>query len=83
LKAFVPALYPDSGSHPNDLVRLGRMTDWRQRGEELYMGAGQRLFAVDGEEKPLLDLREVEFTTPAGEEPSAPAAETDSGPRAA
>jgi type VI secretion system protein ImpE len=78
LKAFVPALYADSGSHPNDLVRLGRMTDWKQRGEELYMGAGLRLFAVDGEETPVLGLREVEFSSPdeppAGADAGAPGA---------
>jgi type VI secretion system protein ImpE len=68
LRAHVPALYVDSGKHGNDLVRLGRMTDWKELGEELYMGAGLRLFAVDGEEVPLFRVRSVAFDPRGGEE---------------
>jgi len=68
LKAMTPTRYVDSGAHPNDLVRLGRMTDWRELGEELYAGAGLRLFAVDGEERPALAVRSLVFDAPAGEE---------------
>lgn len=61
LRALMPALYAGSGAHPNDLVRLGRMTDWTELGEELYAGAGLRLFAVDGVETPALEVRTIEF----------------------
>lgn len=61
LKAYLPALYPGTHEHPDGLVRLGRMTDWRELGPELYLGAGQHLFAVNGEETPLLEVRAVEF----------------------
>lgn len=61
LKAFLPTLYPGTSQHTDDQVRLGRMTDWKQIGEELYLGAGLHLFAIDGEEKALLEVRSVEF----------------------
>ena len=61
LKAYLPTLYPGTSDHRNPLARLGRMTDWREVGEELYLGAGLHLFAVDGEEKPMLEVRSVVF----------------------
>ena len=61
LKAYLPTLYPGTSDHQNQMARLGRMTDWRQVGDELYLGAGLHLLAVDGEEKPLLEVRGVEF----------------------
>ena len=67
LKAFLPALYPGTHAHENGLVRLGRMTDWRELSSELYLGAGQHLLAVDGEEMPLLEVRSVEFEHGGGE----------------
>jgi type VI secretion system protein ImpE len=66
MKAMMPARYVDSGAHDNDLVRLGRMTDWRELGPELYAGAGLRLFAVDGEERPALGVRGVVFDAAGG-----------------
>ena len=67
LRAFLPTLYANTSEHEDDQVRLGRMTDWKEVGEELYLGAGLRLFAVDGEEKPMLEVRRVEFDTGADE----------------
>ncbi|HYO62042.1 MAG TPA: type VI secretion system accessory protein TagJ [Pyrinomonadaceae bacterium] len=61
LKAYLPVLYPGTHEHADGLVRLGRMTDWRELGPELFLGAGLHLFAVNGEEKPLLEVRTVEF----------------------
>ena len=45
-----------------------RMTDWRELGPELYAGAGLRLFAVDGEERPALSVRSLAFDAPGVEE---------------
>jgi type VI secretion system protein ImpE len=61
---FLPVLYPDSASHVNDLVRLGRMTDWKELSGGYYQGIGQHLFQVGEEEKGLLELREVTFNAP-------------------
>jgi type VI secretion system protein ImpE len=68
MKALMPARYVGSGRHEKDLVRLGRMTDWRELGDELYAGAGLRLFAVDGEERPALEVRDVVFDAPGADE---------------
>lgn len=58
---FVPALYSDSWKSSDDRVRLGRMTDWRGVGEELFIGEGTKLFWMDGKEKSILDIRTIEF----------------------
>lgn len=58
---FLPALYSESFKSDNDQVRLGRMTDWRDLGEELFVGEGMRMFWFDGEHKSILDLKEIEF----------------------
>ncbi len=61
MKAFMPALYSGSSRHANDQVRLGRMTDWQQVGDELYLAAGLRLFLIDGEEESIFELGAAEF----------------------
>lgn len=60
---FVPALYDGSSTHANDLVRLGRMTDWQSRnGDGLARAVGLRLFLTDDEEeKSIFEMRRVEF----------------------
>lgn len=58
---FLPALYAGSSEHPNELVRLGRMTDWKALGEDLTLGVGQRMFLIDDDDKAMLEIREVEF----------------------
>lgn len=60
-EVFLPALYAGSSQHPNDQVRLGRMTDWKQVGEDLYRAVGLRLFLVDDEDKPIFEARTVKF----------------------
>lgn len=58
---FLPALYAGSWESENDQIRLGRMTDWKDLGNELFVGEGQRVFWLDGEEKAMLEIREIEF----------------------
>jgi type VI secretion system protein ImpE len=58
---FIPALYSDSWKSDNDQIRLGRMTDWRDAGEELFIGEGMKLFWMDGKEKSILDIETIEF----------------------
>jgi type VI secretion system protein ImpE len=60
-EVFLPALYVNSCAHPNEQVRLGRMTDWLPLGADLYAGAGLRLFFVDGAERTIFEARTVEF----------------------
>ncbi|MBC7911912.1 MAG: avirulence locus temperature-dependent protein secretion protein [Pyrinomonadaceae bacterium] len=67
-EVFLPTLYAGSSAHENNQVRLGRMTDWREAGGDIYTGVGMRLFLVnDEEDKALLEVRSVEFN-PATEE---------------
>jgi type VI secretion system protein ImpE len=59
---FIPALYSGSWKSNNDQVRLGRMTDWRDLGDELFVGEGMKLFWMDGKDKSILDIRTIEFS---------------------
>jgi type VI secretion system protein ImpE len=72
-EVFLPTLYAGSAEHENEQVRLGRMTDWRERGEDIYTGVGMRLFLIDDEDKALLEVRSIEFE-PAAIEAEAPPA---------
>jgi type VI secretion system protein ImpE len=58
---FLPVLYAGSSAYDDDQVRLGRMTDWKAVGENLLLGVGQRLFLTDGEERAMLEVRELAF----------------------
>jgi type VI secretion system protein ImpE len=60
-EVYIPSLYEGSPVHSNDQVKLGRMTDWMNVGEGLYLASGLRLFLVDGEDKAILEVREIEF----------------------
>jgi type VI secretion system protein ImpE len=63
-EVYVPTLYPGTYNSENDQVRLGRMTDWKDLGEDLYAAAGLRLLLVAGEDKSLFELKAVEFASP-------------------
>jgi type VI secretion system protein ImpE len=58
---FLPALYANSWKSDNDQVRLGRMTDWRDAGEEIYIGEGMKMFWADGQDKPILEIETIDF----------------------
>ena len=59
-EVFLPALYPRSHAHPDELVRLGRKTEWRGEAGDPIFGTGLRLFAADEEALPLLEFRELQ-----------------------
>jgi protein involved in temperature-dependent protein secretion len=57
---LLPVLSPFSYKHPEEAVRLGRQTVWaEEEGEGIPYG--QKAFLVDGEEFPLLEVREIRF----------------------
>lgn len=60
---FLPVQYYDSSRHPDDLVKLGRMTDWKAVGDETFVGAGQHMFLIDDEERSLLEIRKLDLAT--------------------
>jgi type VI secretion system protein ImpE len=59
-EVMVPVLCPFSSTHSDDAVRLGRATVWEEAGGA-EVPFGQKMLLVDGEEVPLLDVRELEF----------------------
>jgi len=61
---LLPVLTPLAWRDADDQVRLGRMTDWREE-DGAVLPAGQKLFLVDGEEVPLLEVRSLEFNSAA------------------
>jgi type VI secretion system protein ImpE len=59
-EVLLPVRAPFSAQRPGDDVRLGRATEWvEQEGQAVPFG--QRVFDVDGEETPILDLRKIVF----------------------
>lgn len=60
-EVIIPALYSGSFRHSNDQVRLGRMTDWRDLGNDLYVGEGMKLFWANGKPRGILEIKEIEF----------------------
>ena len=60
-EVFLPVLYPDSHRHADERVKLGRMTDWTDMGEGVTLGAGQHLFFIDGQDRGILEVRDIEF----------------------
>jgi type VI secretion system protein ImpE len=60
-EVFLPVHYAGSSQHEDDRIKLGRMTEWNILGKGLVLGVGQRLFLVDGTERPILEVREVTF----------------------
>ena len=64
---FFPTLYVNSYKSDDSQVKLGRVTDWRDLGDEVFVGEGTRLYAVGGEYKAMTDLRELEFVSESDE----------------
>lgn len=58
---FLPALYANSWKNEDDQIRLGRAVDWREAGDDIYVGEGIKLFWMDGRDKTILDLKTLEF----------------------
>jgi type VI secretion system protein ImpE len=61
-EVLMPALTPLAWSHPDSLVRLGRITDWKLDGD-VEAPVGQKILLIDGEELPILELRELDIAT--------------------
>jgi type VI secretion system protein ImpE len=68
---LVPAIYPFSWKHSDEAVWLGRVTDWTVDELGVEYPSGQRVFIMDGEEVPFLEIRSLEFSRT--QEPVSPA----------
>lgn len=58
---FLPALYPGSHEHPENQVKLGRMTDWKQAEGGPVLGVGLRMFLVGEDAVSLLEWRDLQI----------------------
>jgi len=54
-------VYPFSWKNSDESVWLGRSTEWVADDQGKEYPSGQKIFLVDGEEFPLLELRSLEF----------------------
>lgn len=61
---LMPALTPGAWRHPDPLVKLGRVTEIETLADGNDAPVGQKLLLVDGEEFPVLELRELVITPP-------------------
>jgi type VI secretion system protein ImpE len=59
-RGYVPALYHGSHLHPDNQVKLGRLTDWPET-QGLVLGVGQRMFLAGENAHPILETRRIEF----------------------
>ena len=59
--ALIPTRYPDSEQHAESEVRLGRKTLWSEVHDGTFLGFGQRMFATDVAEYPLMEVRRIEL----------------------
>ncbi len=60
----IPATYPETSAAQDNQLSLGRATDWSGGDEEApARGRGQRIFLVDDEPIPIMQLTTLEFGT--------------------
>lgn len=61
---FIPTRYPGSQNATDSSLRLARKTEWVDKGNDLYLGLGQRMFATDQTEIALTEMRQIELSQP-------------------
>jgi type VI secretion system protein ImpE len=64
-EVLIPAVYPFSWKSSDEPVWLGRTTEWVADDEGHEYPVGQKMFLVDDEEVPLLEMRSLEFASDA------------------
>jgi type VI secretion system protein ImpE len=62
-EVLLPVLAPGTWRHADPQVQLGRATEWEELADGRQAPVGQKLLLVDDEEVPLLEVRQLEFTT--------------------
>ncbi len=59
-EVFVPGIYSNSWQSQDVEIQLGKATDWKDAGNEVYIGQGQKIF-FDGETKPIFGIEKIVF----------------------
>jgi type VI secretion system protein ImpE len=70
-EVLIPVIYPLSWKHPNEAVWLGRVTDWAADNDGNQYPSGQKIWLVDGEEVPFLEICSLEFSLEQAASPAA------------
>jgi type VI secretion system protein ImpE len=64
-QVIIPAIYPFSWKSDDESLWLGRSSEWVADDEGHEFPVGQKMFIVDDEEVPLLEVRSLEFASDA------------------
>ena len=59
---LIPSRYPLSYQH-DPLLALSRKTEWQDCGEGLFIGLGQKIWATNTDEYPVMDIRSIQFNS--------------------
>lgn len=59
----VPTRYPGTEKSDDDALRMARKTEWREIGDGLTIGMGQRIIATDVDDHPLLESGIIDLQT--------------------
>ena len=59
--SLIPTRYPGSESSADPAIRMARKTDWNELEDGSSCGLGQRMFATDQGDYPILEVRSIEF----------------------
>ena len=59
--AYTPARYPLNSQPENDNILLSQYTSWQEEGETLVIASGQKVFATEEKDYPLLECQEIIF----------------------
>lgn len=60
---LIPCRYSGTETQEESSLLLCRRTEWRNAGNDFFIGMGQRMLTTDQDEFPLLDIREVILDT--------------------
>jgi len=59
---YIPSIYASTNASDGPEFLLGKNTDWRAGEDQPVLGFGQRLFAIDDADVPIMNLKRLEFT---------------------
>ena len=59
MNCHLPVVYPESFLEADDLIKMGRLTDWLPLGSGLSRGVGQHVYQTGEAEVALLEIKEV------------------------
>jgi type VI secretion system protein ImpE len=66
--ALIPTRYPGSEQSEDGLIALARKTVWEEVGPDVHRGLGQRVFATDVDDVPIMEARTIVLNGSGGDE---------------